>query len=84
MMNIEKKCLRQNFKIIYKLKSQSYTQKMRKNSGKIFESVQVDSISGEYYLIIPESIANELSWYEDTEISFKIEGDEVILTERTD
>ena len=57
---------------------------MRKNSGKIFESVQVDSISGEYYLIIPESIANELSWYEDTEISFKIEGDEVILTERTD
>ena len=57
---------------------------MKKNSGKIFESVQVDSISGGYYLIIPESIANELSWYEDTEISFKIEGDEVILTERTD
>jgi hypothetical protein len=25
---------------------------------------------------------NELSWYEDTEISFKIEGDEVVLTER--
>ena len=57
---------------------------MRKNSGKIFESVQVDPISGGYYLIIPESIANELSWYEDTEISFKVEGDEVILTERTD
>ena len=57
---------------------------MRKNSGEIFESVQVDPISGGYYLIIPESIANELSWYEDTEISFKVEGDEVILTERTD
>ena len=57
---------------------------MRKNSGEIFESVQVDPISGDYYVIIPESIANELSWYEDTEISFKIEGNDVILTERTD
>ena len=57
---------------------------MRKNSGEIFESVQVDPISGDYYVIIPESVANELSWYEDTEISFKIEGNDVILTERTD
>jgi hypothetical protein len=57
---------------------------MKKNSGEIFESVQVDPISGDYYLIIPESIANELSWYEDTEISFKVEGNDVILTERVD
>jgi hypothetical protein len=57
---------------------------MKKNPGEIFESVQVDPITGEYYVIIPESVANELSWYEDTEISFKIEGDEVILAERTD
>ena len=56
---------------------------MKKNSGEIFESVQVDSITGYYYVIIPEIVANELSWYEDTEIQFKIEGDEVILTERT-
>ena len=57
---------------------------MKKNSGEIFESVQVDPITGDYYLIIPEIVANELSWYEDTEISFKIEGNDVILTERTD
>jgi hypothetical protein len=57
---------------------------MKKNPGEIFESVQVDPISGDYYVLIPESIANELSWYEDSEISFKIEGDEVILSERTD
>lgn len=55
---------------------------MKKNSGEIFESVQVDPINGEYYLIIPEAIANELSWYEDTEISFNLEGNEVVLTER--
>jgi len=56
---------------------------MKKNSGDIFESIEVDPISGEYYIAIPEQIMNELSWYEDTEISFKIEGDEVILTEKS-
>jgi hypothetical protein len=55
---------------------------MKKNSGEIFKSVQVDPITGDYYVIIPEIVANELSWYEDTEISFKIEGTEVILSEK--
>ena len=55
---------------------------MKKNSGKIFQPVQVDPITGNYYIIIPEWIANELSWYEDTEINFAVEGDEVILRER--
>jgi hypothetical protein len=57
---------------------------MKKNPGEIFESVQVDPISGDYYVIIPESITNELSWYEDTQIGFKVEGNDVILTERED
>ena len=55
---------------------------MKKNSGDIFESLQVDPISGDYYLIIPEQIVNDLSWYEDTEIQFHVEGNEVILSER--
>jgi hypothetical protein len=57
---------------------------MKKNSGDIFESIEVDPISGEYFIKIPEQIMNELSWYEDTQICFTLEGDEVILTERTD
>lgn len=57
---------------------------MKKKFGEIFESLQVDPINGDYYLIIPEAIANELSWYEDTEITFKVEGDEVIIKERKD
>lgn len=55
---------------------------MKKKFGNIFESLQVDPISGEYYLVVPESVVNELSWYEDTEISFTIEGNEVVLRER--
>lgn len=55
---------------------------MKKKFGEIFESLQVDPITGDYYLTIPESIINELSWYEDTEISFKLEGNELILSEK--
>ena len=54
---------------------------MRKNSGENIKSIQVDPITGEYYLIIPEWIANDLSWYEDTEIKFNVEGNEVLLSE---
>ena len=57
---------------------------MKKNSGENFRALQVDPITGEYYLPIPEWIINELSWYEDTEISFNLEGNELILSERDD
>lgn len=54
---------------------------MRKNENS-FQPVQVDPITGEYYVIIPEWIANELSWYEDTEIKFTLDGNEVVLSEK--
>ena len=55
---------------------------MKKNSGKIFESVQVDPITGEYYIVIPEWITNDLSWYEDTEVRLSIEGGDLVITEK--
>ena len=57
---------------------------MKKNSGEIFEPLQVDPITGEYYLRIPEHIVNDLSWYEDTEIRLELSGDELILSEKED
>jgi hypothetical protein len=57
---------------------------MKKNFGEIFGSVEVDPISGEYYIVIPETFANELDWYEETEIRFTLEGKELILTEKKD
>lgn len=54
---------------------------MKKNSADIFSTIEIDPISGEYYLVIPEEVISELSWYEDTKISFSIEGNEVVLTE---
>lgn len=55
---------------------------MKKNRGGETQPLQVDPITGEYYVIVPEWITNELSWYEDTEICFSVEGDELILSEK--
>ena len=55
---------------------------MKKNSGQIFETLQVDPINDKYYLIIPEHLVNELSWYEDSEISLRVEAGELVLSEK--
>ena len=55
---------------------------MKKNFSENFRPLQVDPISGEYYVTIPEWIVNDLEWYEDTEIQFIIDGKEIILSEK--
>lgn len=57
---------------------------MRKNFGEIFGYMEVDPISGEYFIRIPEVFANELAWYEETEINFTLDGNDLILTEKKD
>lgn len=57
---------------------------MKKNSGENIQFIQVDPINGEYYIVIPEWIMNELSWYEDTQVKFSLEGNDLIITEKAD
>ena len=54
---------------------------MKKNSGDIFAPIEIDPITGEYFIKLSEQLMNELEWYEDTQIKLSIEGNEVILTE---
>ena len=54
---------------------------MEKKSGEEKCLIEVDPISGEYLIKIPEWIANELSWYEDTEIEMQIDCNDLILKE---
>jgi hypothetical protein len=56
---------------------------MKKNFEEDRQLLQVDPVSGEYYVVIPEWIVNEFSWYEDTEIQIRLDGDEIILKEST-
>ncbi len=57
---------------------------MKKNSEHNFTTIQVDPISGEYYMVIPEWIVNDQGWYEDTELDFHVDGDEIFITENTE
>ena len=54
---------------------------MKKNPDEIFTSIEIDPVTGEYFTIIPEWIINEQGWYEETELQFNIDSDEVIITE---
>ena len=54
---------------------------MQKNSGGQITSIEISNISGEYCAIIPEWIINEMGWYEDTKLSWKIDDSNVIITE---
>ena len=55
---------------------------MRKNFSQNFSDVEVDPITGEYLVRIPEWIINEMGWYEETPLEWVVEGDELILREK--
>lgn len=54
---------------------------MKKNSEENKRPVEIDPISGDYFVRIPEWVVNDLCWYEDTEIIFNLDGQDVILSE---
>jgi antitoxin component of MazEF toxin-antitoxin module len=64
------------------LKKEIIIPEMQKKSAENIQSLQVDSVSGNYCITIPEWIVNELSWYEDTEIKLSLDGNELVLTEK--
>ena len=55
---------------------------MKKNFDKIFSTIEIDRVTGEYYTVIPEHLMNEFGWYEDTELKWNVDGDEIIIQER--
>jgi|TARA_R100001510_G_scaffold44301_1_gene40840 hypothetical protein len=57
---------------------------MQKNSEKIFSEIEVDPVTGDYHITVPEIILNEMQWYEGTKIRWLVDGNEIILTEEKD
>lgn len=54
---------------------------MQKNPQENFTTVEVDPITGEYYVTIPQWICDEKEWYEGTEVNMEVDGDCIIITE---
>ena len=42
-------------------------------------TIEVDTITGEYYTVIPEWVVHDMDWYEGASVEFNIESDEVII-----
>ena len=54
---------------------------MQKNSGENFSTIEVDSVTGEYVIQVPEWIISEYGWYEGTEINMEVDGNSIVVTE---
>ena len=54
---------------------------MQKNSGENFTTVEVDPVTGEYVIQVPEWIISEYGWFEGTEINMEVDKDSIVITE---
>ena len=54
---------------------------MQKNSQENFTTIEIDPVTGEHLLTIPEWICDEKGWYEGTEVNIEVENDCIIIRE---
>lgn len=54
---------------------------MRKNPAENFSTVEIDPVTGEYFVRLPEWVISEYGWYEGTEVNMEVDGDCIVITE---
>ena len=52
---------------------------MQKNPQENFTTIEIDSVSGEHYSVIPEWICDEKGWYEGVEVNIEVDKDSIIV-----
>jgi hypothetical protein len=52
---------------------------MQKNPAENLSTIEIDPVSGEHYVIVPEWILDEKGWYEGTEVNIEVENDCLII-----
>ena len=57
---------------------------MQKNSAENFSTIEVDPVTGEYVVVIPEWVISEFGWYEGTEVNMVVETGCIVITELKD
>ena len=54
---------------------------MQRNSAEETYAIEVDTVTGEYFVRIPEWIVNDQGWFEDTELKFKTDKSLIFIEE---
>ena len=57
---------------------------MKKISDNIFGTIEIDPVTSEYKIVVPETIINEMGWYEETVIQWSIDDKDVIIRDADD
>tara|TARA_A100001201_G_scaffold112741_1_gene96578 strand:+ start:37 stop:228 length:192 start_codon:yes stop_codon:yes gene_type:complete len=52
---------------------------MQKNPQENLTVVEIDPVSGEHYIVIPEWVCDEKGWYEGVEVNIEVESDCIIV-----
>ena len=52
---------------------------MRKNFSENFSTIEVDEVTGEYMILLPEGLINELGWYEETALEVRVDGNDLVI-----
>ena len=52
---------------------------MQKNPQENLTVIEIDPVSGEHYVVIPEWICDENGWYEGVEVNIEVDGDSIII-----
>ena len=78
-----KKICEKIFSTIYpqKRKSQSLLSIMQKKFEHEKTTIEIDTLTGEYYTVIPEWVIHDMDWFEGQTLEFNIDSDEVIIKE---
>ena len=53
---------------------------MKKNPAENFTTIEIDPVTGEHYVIIPEWICDENGWYEGVEVNIEVENNCIIIS----
>ena len=53
---------------------------MKKNLDNIFSTVEIDPVTDQYHITIPEEITHEFDWYEDLVVKWNVDNGELFLT----
>ena len=57
---------------------------MKKNLDNIFSTIEIDPITDQYHIVIPEEIIHEFDWYEDFVLKWNVDNGDIFLTEAND